>query len=114
MILCGANSYEQKFYFDSACASLPQQVKDELKILCVTFVEDVVGILTVELDDASGDVRLSVRADEADYLFDEVGSELKIKQMQVQRRELFEALRAYYRVFFLHMSPEEAAAQDED
>ncbi len=101
MILCGANSYEQKYYFDPAFASLPQGVQDELKILCVSYVEDVGGILTVELDDEDGEVRLSVRADEADYLFDEVGSELKIKQIQKERRELFEALQTYYKVFFL-------------
>lgn len=101
MILCGANSYEQKYYFDPAFASLPQGVQDELKILCVSYVEDVGGILTVELDDEDGEVRLSVRADEADYLFDEVGSELKIKYLQTHHRELFEQLETFYRIFYL-------------
>ena len=34
-------------------------------------------------------------------LFDEIGSALKVKQLQQQKHELFEALEAYYKVFFL-------------
>ena len=40
-------------------------------------------------------------ADENDLLFDEIGSALKIKQLQNDKRELFEALEMYYKVFFL-------------
>ena len=40
-------------------------------------------------------------ADESDYLFDEIGSVLKIKQYQAEKRELLEALELYYRTFFL-------------
>ena len=40
-------------------------------------------------------------APEEDYLFDEIGSVLKIKQYQEEKRELLEALELYYRTFFL-------------
>ena len=40
-------------------------------------------------------------ADEGDLLYDEIGSVLKIKQLQRDKRELLEALELYFRVFFL-------------
>jgi len=99
-VLCGANSYEQKYYFNREFGKLPEGVQEELQILCVSFTEDVGGVLTMEFDE-DGSLSLQVAADESDYLFDEIGSALKVKQMQLERRELFETLELFYRVFFL-------------
>ena len=99
-VLCGANSYEQKYYFNQEFSSLPQSVKDELHIMCVLYTEDVGGILTLEFDD-SGTLEFKVTAPEEDYLFDEIGSVLKIKQYQEEKRERLESLELYYRTFFL-------------
>lgn len=99
-VLCGANSYEQKYYFNQEFETLPQSIQDELRIMCVLYTEDVGGILTMEFDD-SGNLEFKVTAPEEDYLFDEIGSVLKIKQYQEQKRELLEALELYYRTFFL-------------
>lgn len=99
-VLCGANSYEQKYYFNQEFSSLPQSVKDELHIMCVLYTEDVGGILTLEFDD-SGTLEFKITAPEEDYLFDEIGSVLKIKQYQEEKREMLESLELYYRTFFL-------------
>ena len=99
-VLCGANSYEQKYYFNQEFSSLPQSVKDELHIMCVLYTEDVGGILTLEFDD-SGTLEFKVTAPEEDYLFDEIGRVLKIKQYQEEKREMLESLELYYRTFFL-------------
>ena len=99
-VLCGANSYEPKYYFNQEFSSLPQSVKDELHIMCVLYTEDVGGILTLEFDD-SGTLEFKVTAPEEDYLFDEIGSVLKIKQYQEEKREMLESLELYYRTFFL-------------
>lgn len=99
-VLCGANSYLQKFYFNQEFDSLPQEVKQELQIMCVLYTEDVGGILTLEFDE-KGNLEFKVTSEEGDYLFDEIGSVLKIKQYQEEKRELLEALELYYRVFFL-------------
>ena len=48
MVLCGANSYTQKYYFNEEFDRLPESVKDELKAMCVIFTEDIGGILTLE------------------------------------------------------------------
>lgn len=95
VVLCGANSYEQKFYLNEQFGNLPQRIQDELKILCVTYVEDVGGILTMEFE-PDGSLVLRVHNDEMDYLFDEIGSVLKIKEIQREKRELLEVLETYY------------------
>ena len=48
-ILCGANSYEQKYYLNEDFKGLPSRIQDELKIMCVLFTEDVGGILSLVL-----------------------------------------------------------------
>lgn len=95
-VLCGANYYEQKFYLNPAYEILPQQVKDELKIMCVLFVQEVSGIIILEFGEA-GDLRIVVTHHDDDYYFDEIGSELKIRELRVQKKELFEQLEALYR-----------------
>lgn len=95
VVLCGASSYEQKYYLNQQFGNLPQSVRDELKILCVSYVEDVGGIFTMEFE-PDGALALKVWNDERDYLFDEIGSALKIKEIQREKRELLEALEAYY------------------
>lgn len=100
IVLCGASAYEKKFYLNDNFEGLPDQVKDELKIMCVLFTEDVGGVLTLEFDD-DGNLNLSVSAGEDDLLFDEIGSALKIKQLRKEKHDLFEALETYYKVFFL-------------
>ena len=100
VILCGSSSYEKIFYFNPEFDSLPKQIKDELQIMCVLFTEDVGGILRLEFDE-KGNLNLTVESKEDDFFFDEIGSVLKIKQYQSQKRELLEAIETYYRIVFL-------------
>lgn len=100
IILCGSNSYEKKYYLNPDFESLPSSIKDELKIMCVLFTEDVGGILTLAYEE-DGTLCLRVDAEETDLLYDEIGSRLKIKELQRTRQDLFEALETYYKVFFL-------------
>ena len=100
VVLCASSAYEQKYYLNEDFEQLPQQIKDELKIMCVLYTEDVGGILELEFDE-EGNLNLKVTADEGDLLFDEIGSVLKIKQIQQEKAELLESLEMYYRVFFL-------------
>ena len=100
IVLCGANSYEQKYYFNEQFSNLPENIRQELQIMCVLYTEDVGGILTLEFEE-DGTLEFKVTAEESDYLFDEIGSVLKIKQYQMEKRELLEALEMYYRVFYM-------------
>lgn len=99
-VLCGASSYEQIYYFNPEFDSLPKTIKEELQIMCVLYTEDVGGILRLEFDEG-GNLNLAVEAKDEDYFFDDIGSVLKIKQIQQEKKELLENLEMYYRVFFL-------------
>ena len=100
VILCVASAYEKKYYLNPAFARLPEGVKEELQILCVLYTSDVGGILTLQFD-GTGNLLFHVTSEENDYFFDEIGSVLKVKQVQREKQELLEALELYYRAFFL-------------
>lgn len=98
-ILCACSAYEEKFYLNPRYSSLPDAVRDELKILSVTLTADVGGVFTMAFEE-DGTLFLSTTAKENDFFFDEIGSYLKIKQIRQEREELFEGLEEYYRTFF--------------
>ena len=47
VVLCGANAYEQKYYFNRDFDKIPESIKEELHIICVLFTEEVGGIFTM-------------------------------------------------------------------
>lgn len=100
VVLCAANAYNKKYYFNETFSSLPQGIKDELHILCVLFTADVGGVLQLVFDE-EGNLQMRTQTQEDDILYDEIGSVLKVKQMQREKEELFESLEMYYRVFCL-------------
>ena len=100
VVLCGESAYEQKYYFNQDFDSLPESVKQELHIMCVLYTEEIGGILTLEFDD-NGSLQFKTEAVDADAMYDEIGSVLRIKKLQTEKRELLESLEMYYRVFFL-------------
>ena len=99
-VLCACSAYEQKYYLSPDFDGLPEQIKNELQIMCVLFTEDVGGILTLYFDE-DGTLQIETMADEEDLLYDDIGSVLKIRQIQNTRQELLESLETYYKVFFL-------------
>ena len=98
MVLCAASAYERKFYLNPEFNSLPEEVKQELQIMCVLYTADVGGILMVVYDE-NGNLELKVDHKEDDFTFDEIGSVLKIKELQKTKEELFESLEMFYKVF---------------
>lgn len=106
IVLCGSNAYEQKYYLNEDFEGLPQTVKDELKIMCVLFTEDVGGVLTLNFE-PDGTLMFQTEAEEGDLLYDEIGSGLKVKRLQEEKKDLLESLELYFKVFFLN---EDAAA----
>ena len=100
VVLCASSAYEEKYYLNEEFEGLPTSIKEELQIMCVLYTSDVGGILTLEYDE-EGNLLFNVTADEEDLLFDEIGSVLKVKQLQNTKQELLEALEVYYKIFFL-------------
>ena len=100
VVLCGASAYEEKYYLNPDFEQLPDDVKNELKIMCVLYVHDVGGILTLVFEE-NGELCFEVTSDDFDPMFDDIGSQLKIKQLQRDKQDLLQALQLYYKVFFL-------------
>ncbi|MDO4490661.1 MAG: DUF6145 family protein [Lachnospiraceae bacterium] len=105
-VLCGANAYEKKYYLNPDFQTLPQQIQDELQIMCVMYAEEIGGIFTVEYDEM-GNLELRTEALEADAMYDDIGGALRIKKLQEEKRELFRSLELFYQVFFLGMDAPE-------
>ena len=106
MVLCAASSYEQKYYLNPEFESLPEAVKQELQIMCVLYTADVGGVLLLVFDE-NGNLELKVEHNEGDFSFDEIGSVLKIKELQDTKEELFKSLEMFYKVFHLGEEMEE-------
>lgn len=106
MVLCAASSYEQKYYLNPEFESLPKAVKQELQIMCVLYTADVGGVLLLVFDE-NGNLELKVEHNEGDFSFDEIGSVLKIKELQDTKEELFKSLEMFYKVFYLGEEMEE-------
>lgn len=100
VVLCSASKYKQKYYLNPDFESLPDPVKKELQVMCVLFTEDVGGVIILEYDQ-EGNLLIKTECDEGDILYDEIGSVLKVKQIQREKQELFEQLEQYFQVFFL-------------
>lgn len=106
LVLCGANAYEKKYYLNERFSALPDSIKEELRIICVLFTEEVGGVFLMVFD-AEGKLNLETDADENDVLYDEISSGLLIKEIQRKKQELFESLTLYYQIFILGEDPAE-------
>jgi len=113
IVLCGANAYEQKYYFNEKFNKLPQSIKDELHIICVLFTEEVGGLFYIVFED-DGSISLVTNADEDDIYYDEVSSGLLVSEIRRSRQELFESLSIYYRMVILGEKPESLLSDIEE
>ena len=113
IVLCGANAYEKKYYFNEKFSGIPESIKEELHIICVLFTEEIGGIFTIEFEE-DGNVSLRTEYAPEDYLYDEVGSGLLIGEVRRKRQEMFESLSLYYRVFILHEDISGLLEEEED
>lgn len=100
IVLCAASAYTKKFYLNDDFSNLPEQIKNELKILCVLYTEDVGGTLQLFFD-SDGNLNFRTEYEEDDFTYDEIGSILKIKQLRREKQDLWESLEMHFKVFFL-------------
>lgn len=103
VVLCGANAYEKKYYFNEKFNGIPDSIKEELHIICVLFTEEIGGIFTIEFEEG-GSISLRTEYAPDDFLYDEIGSGLLVGEIRRKRQEMFESLSLYYKVFVLHES----------
>lgn len=101
VVLCGANAYDRKYYFNEQFKGIPESIQNELHIICVLFTEEVGGIFTIEFEQ-DGSISMRTEYADDDFLYDDVSSGLLVSEIRRKRQELFESLSLYYRVFILH------------
>lgn len=99
VVLCGASAYNKKFYLNEDFRGLPDAVKDELKIMCVLFTEDIGGIFQLIFDE-EGNLEFRTSCDEGDLLYDDIGCGLKIRELQRTKEDLLRSLEMYYKVLY--------------
>lgn len=112
VVLCGANAYEKKYYFNKVFDKIPESIKEELHIICVLFTEEVGGIFTLAFDE-EGNLQMETEAAEEDYLYDEISSGLLIRKIRDTKKELFQSLSLFYRVLVLHEDVSDLLSEDD-
>ena len=112
IVLCGANAYEKKYYFNEDFAGLPSSIQDEIHIICVLFTEEIGGVFTLVFDE-EGNLNIETDADEGDLLYDDIGSGLLVHKVMTERQELFESLEMYYKIFVLHENPSDILLEED-
>ena len=110
-VLCGANSYEQKYYFNKDFALIPEDIQNEIHVICVLFTEDVGGTFMMVFDE-DGKLQLETQVDDSDYLYDEIGSRLLINKITNTKQELFRSLEMFYKVFIKGEKLEDIESDD--
>ncbi len=104
VVLCGANAYEQKYYFNPVFRQIPESIKKELNIISVLFTQEAGGIFTIVFDE-DGTISIETNADEEDITYDEITAGLLVGEVRRKRQDLFEALGLYYRIYVLGENP---------
>lgn len=100
VVICAANAYEQKYYFNPQFDKIPESIKNELHIICVLFTEEVGGIFSIAFDE-EGELKITTQAADEDYLYDDIAAGLLVGKIRQTRQELLESLHLYYRAFIL-------------
>ena len=97
VVLCGANAYEEKYYFNPLFDKVPESVKEELKVICVLFTQEAGGIFTIGFDE-DGEIDLQALSEEEDITYDNVSAALLRSEVRRKRADVFNMLELYYRV----------------
>ena len=100
IIVCASSAYDKKFYLNEDFNKLPDEIKDDLKIMCVLFTEEVGGILKLVFDE-EGTLMFRTEVDEGDLLYDDIACGMLIRKLQYEKRELLESVEMFYKVFFM-------------
>lgn len=97
-IIAGAAFENEKFYFEQEFNDIPDSIKDEIKIICVTIAFKLECTFLIGFHE-DGDVFFEIIKPEDAIDFDDIGAELEVKEVKRQKSELLKALSMWYKVF---------------
>ena len=113
IVLCGANAYEQKYYFNPLFKQIPDSIMKELNTISVLFTQEAGGIFTIVFEE-DGSVSIETNADEEDITYDEITAGLLVGEVRRKRQDLFEALGIYYKIYVLGEKAADALDEEEE
>lgn len=97
-ILISASFYKQKYYENPDFSDLPEEIKKEIKQLCIITAENLQSIITLGFY-PDGDVFIEAAAEEYDFDYDEIGVRLELKEIEQEYGPILEKLRLWYVVY---------------
>lgn len=100
LVLCAANAYEEKYWFNPLFDRIPDSIKEELRIICILFTQDAGGVFAIVFDE-EGQIELDAYADEEDITYDQVSAGLLRGEVRRRRADVFRMLELYYRICVL-------------
>lgn len=98
IVLVSASSYTQMYYLNPEFKSLPTEIRNELRYICIPLAEKLHCIFTIGFYN-NGLIYIETSAEEVDYDFDEIGSQLEIKRLQKEKATFFETLQLWYKLY---------------
>ena len=93
--IAAASFENQKFFLDPACSALPIEIKDEIKVLCVSMAQKLCCTFTMNFDEF-GDVYFQTFPQQDAFAFDDIGADLEIKRIRKSKCQLLLGLQEWY------------------
>lgn len=97
-VLAAASYAQQKYYLEKEFEALPEQIREEIQVVCVTLAEKLACTFLMGFYE-DGEVYFETVKNEDDFNFDEIGAELEVKELMRTKKELLAALQMWYQVF---------------
>lgn len=95
-ILASASFYNKKYYFNDKYKELPTAVKQEIKEICLKYVQMFKCILLIGFYE-NGEIFFETQVlDENQFSFMEIDSKLELKKIEEENVELLEGLQKWW------------------
>lgn len=98
-ILAVASFEKQKYFIEPKFQALPEEIQKDVKVLCVLTAQKLCCTFLMGFEE-KGDIYFETIKSEQSIDFDDIGAELEIKKIQSENKELLQALKLWYIVFF--------------
>lgn len=98
VVLVSASCYNQKYFMNPDFNELPTEIRNALRVICITLAEKIHGIFSIGFYN-DGSVFIEAVGDEVDHDYDDIGAKLEIERLKIEEKELIRTLALWYSVF---------------
>ena len=100
-VLVSASIYNEQYFVNPYYNSIPKEVLEELRIICITLSAKLHCIFTIGFNE-EGNIFINTKSLENDLDYDEIGAKLEINKLLKEKKGLIRALELWYRVFIIN------------